>query len=113
MTEYVKDADEPWYSYIKDGLKTIEGRVNKGDFAKMKEFDIILMYNKQRTEFVRLQITKINRYSCFREYLSTESLNDCLPGITTITDGIAAYRQYFSVDDELKYGVLAIHIKKV
>jgi len=31
-----KGVGEPWFTLIKDGKKTSEGRLAKGDFAKMK-----------------------------------------------------------------------------
>ena len=35
-----KQVEEPWFSLIKLRLKTVEGRLNKGDFAKMNEKDL-------------------------------------------------------------------------
>ena len=34
---YTKNLSEPWFTLIKLGLKKCEGRLNKGDFAKMKK----------------------------------------------------------------------------
>ena len=42
MTTYKKHLSEPWFSLIKLKLKTVEGRLNKGDFSKMLVGDNIL-----------------------------------------------------------------------
>jgi ASC-1-like (ASCH) protein len=42
MTTYTKHLSEPWFSLIKIGSKKCEGRLNKGDFSKMKKGDYIL-----------------------------------------------------------------------
>ena len=39
--KYTKHLSEPWFTLIKLGIKTCEGRLNKGDFSKMKINDTI------------------------------------------------------------------------
>jgi ASC-1-like (ASCH) protein len=41
-----KHISEPWFSLIMIDSKTIEGRLNKGDWAEMHEGDIIDLYNE-------------------------------------------------------------------
>ena len=41
MEKYTLSVDEPWFSLISLGLKTIEGRLNKGLFKKMEIGDIV------------------------------------------------------------------------
>lgn len=38
---YTETISEPWFSLISLGLKTVEGRKNKGRFKEMKIGDII------------------------------------------------------------------------
>ena len=38
---YSKSVQEPWFSLIKTGIKTIEGRLCKGDFALMRAGDYV------------------------------------------------------------------------
>jgi hypothetical protein len=42
MSIYEKNLSEPWFSLIKLKIKTVEGRLNKGDFANMNIGDFIL-----------------------------------------------------------------------
>lgn len=39
MSIYEKNVSEPWFTKIKEGDKMVEGRLNKGDFAKIKPGD--------------------------------------------------------------------------
>lgn len=110
--QYTKDVSEPWFSLIKVGLKTVEGRLGKKEFAEMKEGDVITFTNNQMP-FERqfnVKITQINNYNTFREYLSSEGLEKCLPGIDTLEQGVEVYYQYYKAD-EGKYPVRAIHME--
>lgn len=112
--KYTENLSEPWFSLITLGLKTIEGRKNKGRFKEMQIRDIIKWTNN---DFVsRSIITKIIRkqeYNTFREYLESETLEKCLPAINNIEDGLSVYYKYFTKEDEKEYGVIAIELKLV
>jgi ASC-1-like (ASCH) protein len=59
-------------------------------------------------------MTKIvgkREYKTFKEYLETEGLNKCLPGIPTLEHGLSVYYKYFTKEDEAKYGIVAISIE--
>ncbi len=45
-TEYYTHLSEPWFSLIRDGLKTCEGRPLKDDFALIKIDDVIPFYHE-------------------------------------------------------------------
>lgn len=113
MTIYTKNVSEPWFSLIKLGIKSCEGRLNKGDFSKMNKGDIIIFKN---SEFIfarscKCMITSIHDYNSFAEYLKNETLAKTLPGIDTLKDGCKIYYTYFNKEDESKYGVKAFRIK--
>ena len=46
---YTKKVSEPWFSLMKLGLKKCEGRLNKGDFSRMKKGDTITFLNEKRS----------------------------------------------------------------
>ena len=58
---YTKNVGEPWFSLIKLGLKSVEGRLNKGEFSKFKKNDIVVWTNN---DFGNLRSVKtiINYY---------------------------------------------------
>ncbi len=111
MTEWTKQVQEPWFSLIKSGQKTIEGRLNKGDFAKMQPGDYVTWTNGPLS--VKTQITAIYHHNTFATYLKARTLRACLPGVATIAEGVKIYHKYYSRDDERKFGVLAIELKLV
>ena len=111
MHIYTKHLSEPWFSLIKIGVKTCEGRLNTGDFAEMKKDDIIIFTNNDfdfpRT--VHCIITSTHEYGSFVEYLMNETLEKCLPGIDKMEDGVGVYHKYYKNDEE-KYKIKAFHI---
>lgn len=115
MTTYYKNLSEPWFSLIKLKLKQCEGRINKGDFANMNKDDYIVFANDSFgfIRSFRIQITSIKKYSTFEEYLNSETLRKCLPGIENISDGVKIYRKYYSEEDENTFGIIAIRFKLV
>ena len=106
---YTKKVSEPWFSLMKLGLKKCEGRLNKGDFSKMKKGDTITFSNEKR--FFNCVITSIHHYKTFETYLQKEGLEKCLPSIDTIEEGVGVYHKYYSKEDENKFGILAIRIR--
>lgn len=104
-------VSEPWFSFIKNNKKKIEGRLNKNVFSELKKGDIVIWTHNN--DSVKTKIKRITHYKTFNEYLSHEGLLHTLPNINTITEGIAIYRQYYSEEKEQQYGVLAIKIKVI
>jgi ASC-1-like (ASCH) protein len=113
MTTYTKHLSEPWFSLIKIGAKKCEGRLNKGDFSEMKKGDYIIFENNDfdfpRT--FRCKITSIHDYDSFEDYLESETLERCLPGIDTIEQGVGIYYKYYKKEDEMRYKIKAIRLK--
>ena len=107
MSIYEKNLSEPWFSLIQLRIKTVEGRLNKGDFADMKIGDIILFTNNEfgfKRKF-EIKIKNITYYDNFQTYLENEILEKCLPNIDNIEDGLKVYYKYYNKSDELKYNI--------
>lgn len=114
MEPIIKNVSEPWFSFIKMGVKKIEGRLYKGDWTKLKIGDIIIFSNNEMgfERFVKVIVTDLVSYSNFEEYLTKEGVDTCLPSIDFISDGIKVYRNYFTEDDEKKFGIIAVKFTK-
>ena len=111
MTAYRKHLSEPWFTLVGLGLKTVEGRLDKGQFATMQPGTVITWYN-DNLEF-RTVVTRVAKYGSFGEYLRKEGLRKCSPafGVGTVAQGVEVYRQFFSAADERKHGVLALELE--
>jgi len=109
---YIENVSEPWFSLILLGLKTVEGRKNKGRFKDMKVGDIVEWKNNDfKPRSVLTEIIGKAEYSTFREYLETEGLEKCLPSIQSIDNGIDVYYKYYTKEEEKEFGVVAIRLK--
>jgi ASC-1-like (ASCH) protein len=111
---YIKNLSEPWFTLIYLGNKSVEGRLNKGEFKEMKVNDEIKWINKDfnHREFVTRIVSK-KQYSTFKEYLEGEGLDKCLPGILSLEDGLSVYYKYYSKEDESSYGIIAIRLEVI
>lgn len=107
---YDVNVSEPWFSLIKLGLKTIEGRLDRPPFSDMKKGDTITFHNKDlgfdRSHSVKIVSRK--KYATIEEFLKTETLEKTLPGIDNMEDGEKVYRKYYSPEREKEFGILAI-----
>ncbi len=111
---YSETVSEPWFSMIQLGLKTVEGRKNKGRFAEMQVGDVVEWKNE--TFMPRSFLTRVtgkSTYKTFKEYLETEGIDKCLPGIEKygMEHALSVYYKYFTKEDEKEYGVVAIGIE--
>ena len=105
-------VDLVYFNYIKRKKKTIEGRINIGKYTTFKKNDLLKIVNGDKYIFVK--IIKLKKYLSFEEYLSLEGLKRTLPNIKTIKDGVNIYYSFPNYkENEKKYGVLAIYMKKI
>lgn len=100
-----KHLSEPYYSQVKSGLKTIEGRIDKNDYSEGLQIEF---WNGDDSFLCAIE--KIRRYSSFEEMIKSEGIAKVLPGVFSTEEGVAVYRKFFTEDDEKK-GVLALQIR--
>lgn len=67
------NVQEPSATFIKEGRKTIEGRLQKGKFLDMEVGDILIL-NRE----IKLEITRIAKYKTFREMLEKEKYQNAV-----------------------------------
>lgn len=114
IIKYTENVSEPWFTLISLGLKTVEGRKNKGRFKEMNVGDIIIWTNNDfMPRKIKTKIIRKTVYNTFKEYLETEGLKKCLPGIPNIDYGLAVYYKYYTKQEENEYGVCAIKLKRL
>jgi ASC-1-like (ASCH) protein len=103
------NIQEPYLSFILNGQKTIEGRLNKGKFKEFKTGDILLVGQKE-DKFI---IERLTIYSSFREMLEKEGIKNVIPDKNTIDEAEGIYYNFYTKEQEKEFGILAIKINKV
>jgi ASC-1-like (ASCH) protein len=100
---------------IRDGRKTIEGRVNSGMFSNLAPGRLMrFFYFANVNDDVTCKVVKINRYASFREMVTKENFKTCVPEATSIDHAARLYEEIPGyVEKAQRFGVLAIHLEKV
>ena len=99
---------EPYRSLVLRGQKTIEGRLSKGKFKDLQVGDFLLIEPGQES-FV---VTKLTRYSSFKDMLGAEGVSVVVPDKKTIDEAVAVYRSFYTPAMEQEYGVIAIALAR-
>jgi ASC-1-like (ASCH) protein/mannose-6-phosphate isomerase-like protein (cupin superfamily) len=100
----------PWFTLIKEGKKTVEGRPNRKDFAQMKVGDKIEFFNKELNENFMAEITNVSHHKTFEEMIKSNGIDNVLPGIRNLDEGVEVYMQYYNKNIEAEYGVVGIRV---
>ncbi|XP_062107887.1 uncharacterized protein LOC133818826 isoform X2 [Humulus lupulus] len=107
-------VQEPFFTQLRVGLKTVEGRCAVGDYNRLRskmQFDL-LQLSSSGSILHESRTINVRRYASFYEMLEAESLAKVLPGVKTIQEGVQVYRKFYSEEQEQQNGVLAIHVTK-
>ncbi|BBN00513.1 hypothetical protein MPTK1_1g29750 [Marchantia polymorpha subsp. ruderalis] len=99
-------CQEPYFSQLIDGMKTVEGRCASGEYSKIQVGDFLLV-----NQSLLLIVKDVKRYSTFEEMLEIEGLSSVLPEVTTIKEGVQVYRKFYSEAREKEAGVVGIHVQ--
>eukprot|EP00386_Alphamonas_edax_P011330 GDKI01035957.1.p1 GENE.GDKI01035957.1~~GDKI01035957.1.p1 ORF type:complete len:124 (-),score=19.53 GDKI01035957.1:46-417(-) len=111
---YREHLSEPWFSVVKSGKKTSEGRLDKGVFAEMQPGDRIDFWHETSGEF-SVEVVSKQKYSSFYTMLEGETLGKTLPveHIRTLEEGVNVYYGFYKQEDEQRMGVVAVRVKRV
>ena len=96
---------EPYFSQIKNGQKTIEGRMSAKKFREIKKGDRILI-NKR----LPVLVEEVRNFKSFEEMFDIYGLKNCLPDIQSTEDGLNVYNGFYKKEDIAKHGVVAIKL---
>lgn len=105
----------PTFTYIKKGIKTVEGRKNSPTYQKYKKGDILIFMCDNEELYTR--ITYIHRYQTVEDYLMRETLKKALPCVKSVEEGIKIYNLWTNEKEREKlrktygYGFLGIGVE--
>ena len=101
---------------IRSGDKTIETRLGKPRFLRIKEGDIVSIredfwYEDKILESLahaaQIKITQILYFETFKEMLSAVDFQAVIPTAQTEDDALKAFKQFYTPEDEREFGVVA------
>ena len=99
------------FEMIKSGVKTIELRLYDEKRQQLKAGDKIVFTNNATGETLNARIVKLHRFDTFEELYSSLPLLQCGYTAEEIEKASAAdMEQYYSVEQQKKYGVVGIEI---
>ncbi|KAK7272004.1 hypothetical protein RJT34_28326 [Clitoria ternatea] len=100
-------VQEPFFSQLNDGLKTVEGRCASGKCSRIEAGNLIL-FNKS----VVFEVLGVRRYPTFFDMLEAETLGKVLPGVESVEEGVKVYRRFYTEEEEQE-NVVAIIVSKI
>ena len=105
----IRILEESFY-LIKNKKKTIEGRLYKGFFQTLKIDDDLYIECVKTREIIKVRIKNILKYNSFINMFNEINIKDICPTENTIERAIERYRKFYSLEQELKYGIIVIFI---
>ncbi|MEI7986386.1 MAG: ASCH domain-containing protein [Armatimonadota bacterium] len=106
---WIIDIQTRWMEGLLSGEKKVEGKRNSKTWYGMKVGDEISFRCDGQT--LSMRIVAIRKYKTLRRYLEAEGLLRTLPGVLTIKEGIALYREYWTKEEIIRDGILAIEVE--
>jgi len=101
-----------YFDAIKAGAKRVEGRLNSSKFKDLKPGMQISFTAADTNEVMICIVEVLNIYPSFKGMLQGEGVENMLPGIKNLEEGIAIYESFPGYKEEVKKnGALAIRIK--
>ena len=104
-------CEDPWFSFIRQGIKPVEGRKNTHRYKKIKAGDVIEFTNGK--ESFKAIVTEVRQYASLEEYLEDVTIPKALPGLSSLEEALAVYHQWSTPEKINQYGFLGIFIKPV
>lgn len=115
------EISEPYFSFIKNGIKKVEGRKISPTWKNLRIGNELVINCKTRPKPPFLVKIKNIRYyypnseieDPLTTYLICEGLNQVLPWTKNIHDGRNIYLQWSTQEEINKYGIMAIEIEYI
>lgn len=110
---YHNHRTEPYFTFVKNGQKTIEGRIAKDKYKNIKVDDRFIVHNDDETDSIEVKVIGIRKYPSIKELLEHEDLQKILPNAKNINEGLEIYKKFYTEKQQKEFGVIAIEIKRV
>lgn len=104
-------CEDPWFSYIRQGIKPVEGRKKTHRYAKIKAGDRIQFLNGD--EHFLVDVIEVREYPTIEDYLKDVTLEKALPGVKTMKEALDIYYEWSPKEKIRQYGFLGIFVKPI
>jgi ASC-1-like (ASCH) protein len=103
---------QKYLDLIQSSLKTIEGRVNRSKYSKIKEGDQIDFISVEKPERnLSCSVKTVYLFKTFKEMLENLGFENCIPGVSKLDEAEKIYLSFPNYkEDEKKFGVIAFKI---
>jgi ASC-1-like (ASCH) protein len=116
MSNFVEYTLQPKYiNLIRSGQKTCEGRINSGGFANLSIGQTIEFFSKKDpSNRVSCRVVGINPYNSFYDMLVGEGVENMLPGVSSVEEGVRIYENIPSyMDRARRSGVVSLRLELI
>lgn len=115
MAVHLIEVNEPWFTAIKKGQKTVEGRKGTEKWLSIRAGDVIKFVCTDKQSFFKI-VKSVKHYGTdeydpLTNYLIHEGIQNCLPGINSLIVAKEVYLHFYNKDDINRYGMVAIRLK--
>lgn len=101
-----------YFDKVKSGEKIYEIRLNDEKRQKIKIGDTIILKREPKLEeFINVVVMDLLYFSSFEEMANTLPLEKVGFKTETVQEVVDVYHQFYSIENENKYGVVAIKVK--
>lgn len=99
------------FKMVKDGIKTIEVRVNDEKRRALKIGDVVQFKNLKDDSSIEATITRLRVFKSFKELNKQVDLVKVgFSESDSVEDVLSCYAKYYSKEEENKFGVVAIYL---
>lgn len=112
MIHDMKLNEKP-FNNIDKGIKKIELRLYDDKRAKINLNDYIIFHKTtDSSQILKVKVTGLLRYNSFKDLFNFIDFNICGPA-SNLSEKLDNIHKIYSIEEEKKYGILAIHIEKI
>lgn len=112
MIHEMKLNEKP-FNDIDKGIKKIELRLYDDKRAKINLNDFIIFHKiDDLSKTIKVKVVGLLRYNCFEDLFKDVDFNISGPA-DNLSEKLDSIHKIYSVEEEKKYGILAISIEKI
>ncbi len=100
-----------WFEEMLRGVKRIEGRLYDEKRRAFRVGDLLEVIRSDEALSFYAVIRGMRLYKSFEEMLAVEGLENVLPGVYSIEEGVGVYRRFYGESDEKRWGVVALEVE--